>query len=41
MVAKVAVVDALRNYLGELHAFYFYWMGELTLQLVRHHNIKK
>jgi hypothetical protein len=34
MVAKVSVVETLRIYLGEAHAFYFLMMGDLTQQLV-------
>ena len=34
MVSVVPVVDALRDYLGEAHAIYFQWLGDLSQQLV-------
>jgi hypothetical protein len=30
----VSVVETLRTYLGDAHAFYFLWIGNLTQQLV-------
>jgi len=34
MVCVVRVVDAVRDYLGEAHALYFQWLGDLSQQLV-------